>query len=289
MKTIIGVSILASLALFMPQSAAACPTYRSMNAVDYAFPDVIFEGEIKEVLPVLEYNEYTKKDLIVSTQFLFDVDTTLRGELPSSEVLVGYQRHSFSAPGSVDEFIKRYGRHVRVGLITPEQHKRHCREEVVQYTSGTGVKSEKLETVCDFSYYQLQSASEVPFIQTAGCANQFIFDTSKPMNLPNSGIVSGLNSSPLTSLANIFREHSDLFSPELKENSPAMASLLEEGIKIYNMDRRTAGQTKEERETTIEWAQARLRKKFLILANLSETDPMLRERLLRENLADIER
>lgn len=284
MKSIVSISLAATLTFFSAQSADACTTYQPMAPSDYAFAGVIFEGEISDVALETRYVEQWGNDVVVSTKFLFDVHEVLRGELPGSQVLVGYGKPTFGPSASVDDFVQRYGRHVRVGLVTPEQHKKQCREEMVEYTTGNGEKFEKLRMGCDFGSSQLERAIEIPFVEMAPCGNEFIFDTSKPIVVRKSWL-SGRDDK----IMSIFKAHSDWFTPDLTEESSKMDRLLEEGLKTYNLGLRSTKLTDEKREEMIEREKARLRKRFLIFANLSETDPELRERFLRDDLTDISR
>lgn len=86
----------------------------------------------------------------------------------------------------------------------------------------------------------------------------------------------------------IFRKYSDWFVPDLAEDSSVMDSLVEEGLKGYDMDQREF-LNYDSRQEFEAFAKASLRREFLIFAKLSQTDPDLRERFLREDLSDTDR
>lgn len=272
-------------ALCFAEAADACGTYSSMQPHDYAFAEIIFEGEIKNVFPKYRYNPYSKVDQVVSTELLFSVEKVIRGTFPDTEVLVGFNQHTFGAPGSVTEFNERFGTHVRVGLVTPKQHDTFCRNEMVEFTRGTEEKFQREQTVCDFNYFHLKNAKDIPFVQTAPCANQFILDISKPM-APQ--IPKIYRSNYRAGLINIFREYSTLFTSNLTDISSEMDYLVEKGIGLYEINKRDYLKTDKERDEFIEFAKDRLRDEFLVLAKLTETDPELRERFLREELSNID-
>jgi len=142
--------------LSLAQNSHACMRVEHMNKLDVAFAGVIFEGHIKE------------KN---GSQLVFDIDRVVRGDLPGQSVTVGLTHNfAYTAPKSIDDFVKKYGSYVRVAVTTPKQVETFCRERKPLANGKRTIRD------CDYQLHSLQesSATEIPIIVKSSCAAPYI-------------------------------------------------------------------------------------------------------------------
>jgi len=314
MKTILGISIAASLAVFAPQSADACQSNAPFSQQDIAFADVIFEGRLTDI---------SSKDRFV--ELTFDVHDVVRGELPEGQVVIGWKDWYYT--GDIDLSFEEkayiFGETTRVAISTPEVAKRFCEWEMVQGNirddeTGEIVTKESPQSVCESTAVSLVSVSRenLPFVLSNGrrCGSTYFYPVARYEKMRNYEenlqafrklIADGIRPSrevylemlgPVESLpwkarntstdnlaAQLLREHGGFFKSSLRTNAAWQASLLDSGVTMAreSLDGYESGFDDDE-ASRLKFRES-LRKEILKLLDYIEKDPNYRDRLLLED------
>jgi hypothetical protein len=295
---------LAALLLYclaIAQPANACGSNIPLNKMDVAFAEVIIEGHIREVHP--DASDKTSK-------LLFDVHNVIRGNVPQKQMTVIFQGgFAFSAPKSVEDFVRRYGHITRVAMTTPQQVEKLCKTQMVSSVNGLGDVTEIPLYSCDYSLLSLHpKAKDVPFVLRRVCGEPYIFDAkvydkmenyevnletfkSLPRNAQTSDsykeIVGGgalpwaySQRVSIQSVAiELYREYTYLFTSNLNENEGIRGVLLSRGLAITKAYEKYYASLIQDEENQ-EYFNKSLWHHILQISSVIEKDPSFGERLL---------
>lgn len=149
------------------QIASACHGISPLTQFDVAFAEVVFEGHIRAVRPDLSDK---------SSELVFDIHNVIRGDVPQKQMTVLLQGGvAYSAPASLEDFVKRYGENTRIALTTPRQVKLFC--ETNEETSSSR---------CDYSVLRDTPKTKImPAVYRKPCGQPYIFDVGLYQKMKN--------------------------------------------------------------------------------------------------------
>ena len=179
MRPVFSTLIAASLALFTPQLAEACFSNPPLSRQVVAFADVIFEGSIKSISPKPSYIELT-----------FDVQNTVRGDLPHNEVVIGWKDNFYFGGRDIliSNFIQAFGETTRVAISTPQLASRFCEFKkgfgsVRDKNTGETVTQEVVRPVCNSPATSLISVTreKLAFVLSNGerCGSSYLYSVQR--------------------------------------------------------------------------------------------------------------
>lgn len=152
-------------------NAFGCRQTKSLTEEDYSHADIVFVGTVIAIHPTFKLLDPEKpkkpweRDRVTDFDITFKVDDVIRGKLQTKNIRVGWIHGTFGYPDSFENFVRLYGRQLRVGLTTPDSFERDC--EIVIGRSSPNCKPH-------FTGYYNRDADTKSYILNGGCSGPYM-------------------------------------------------------------------------------------------------------------------